>query len=161
MKCTNIIAYEKYGKKKKIRRLAMRSDWPWVNSPGAQASFIDPPVPCTGTLKIHLKVTQGCCVHDSSELQVSFSCSECGLIDFEAQSLPTKYDLEEWINALMDNTAVLSYQDTTTKGNAIRATRNEAVKLLMAKKGLSEQDALTEVMRRELEVVGDYRKKRS
>ena len=151
MKCTNFVAYEKYGKKGKTRRIAMRSDWPWVNSPGAQTAFIEKPVPCTGTLKIHLGVAQGCCCHEPSELQVSFSCSECGPIEFEAHSLPTQYDLEEWINALMDNTASLSYQDTTTKGNILQEARNAAVRLLMAEKGISDQDAYSEVVRREMQ----------
>jgi hypothetical protein len=149
MKCTNFVAYEQYGKKGKTRRVAMRPDW--IAQTQKYKQFTAEPVPCTGTLKIFLNVTQGCCCHEPAELVVSFTCSECGPIEFEAQSLPTKYDLAEWINALMDTTASLSFQDTTTKGHILQERRNAAVRLLMAEKGLSDQDAYTEVMRREMQ----------
>ena len=150
MDCTNFIAYEKPRKKGgKSRRIAMRPDW--VENTKKYNQFIIDPVPCTGTLKINLNVSQGCCCHEPDpELNVNFVCSECGPIDFDPQFLPCKYDLVDWINALMENTASLSFLDTTTIANQRQDVRNGAVASLMAKKGLSDSEAYTEVMQREM-----------
>ena len=153
MKCTNFVAYEVYGKKGKTRRVAMRPDW--VVQTQKYKQFAAPPEPCTGTLKILLEVKSGCCCgEDPTELSVNFTCSECGPIEFDPQSLPNQYDLVEWINALMDNTASLSFCDTTTKGNILRSIRNGAMAVLEAQ-GMSSTAARSEVLRREMSEAKD------
>lgn len=148
MKCTNYVGKvhvpAKGRKPEHYRYVSMRPDW--VEQTSKYNQFIEPPKPCTGTLSVHIDVSQGCCCgHESSELCLTFFCTECGTIEFEGAGLPNKYDFSEWLNALMGRVDEMEYEDQTTRNNRLQAIRNVKVQALIDT-GMKPEAALRKVM---------------
>lgn len=151
MLCTNLYAYQKVGKKGKSKRVSIRPDWLEAQRHDILTKcYEDAFKPCTGTLSVSLRVTQGCCCHDASELEVSWTCTECGALDFAPKTCGDRWDFAEFVNALMAKTDTMSYADTLTVEYEKRDKRNEMVTYFTSI-GMTSQAALEKAMCAEME----------
>lgn len=125
MKCTNYIATETYGYKGKTRIVACRPEHVDIvysaGYPDHRKLQTDPATdkiwnPCTGTLKVDIQAVDEPDFHSDhyAELRVKFICSVCGEILFTPKNMGDKYNISDFVNALMDRVDELPFLDSST-----------------------------------------------
>lgn len=149
--CTNLYAYKKVGSKGKTKRVAIRPDWLEAQKHDiVLGHYMDEFKPCTGKLSVKLNVTQGCCCHDASELEVTWTCTECGDLDFAPKTCGEKYDFEDFVNTLLETVTEFPYKDVLTLEYEKRDRRNARITDLV-QKGMTASAAHDKALREEFE----------
>ena len=147
MKCTNLFSFQP-GRKGKLNRVFIRPDWLDMQL-ARKAEYTQEFAPCQGTLSVSLSVSQGCCCHDESELNVEYTCTECGLLNFIPVSCGDKSDFADFVNALMNTVTSIDHKDSLTLEYERRERRNARVNQLMSE-GMTSAKALNQAMREEM-----------